>query len=132
MITRCHRKREGERRDQTLELRMIKPNLNEHPYSENGRKLGQKQEIEYGLSMGASNSPALACRFGLAFIRMLRERFKQFKGKGIANCWWTGFEEMGLPRNCKRKTWDTRGAPRNMMLAAASRGRVMTSVAGLL
>ncbi len=46
--------------------------------------------------MGAGNSPALACRFGLAFVRMLKERFDEFKGQSKANCYWTGFSKTGF------------------------------------
>ena len=48
-----------------------------------------------GLPMGGSNSPAVACRYGLLFIRMLCERFQEFQGTPKANCWWTGFSEDG-------------------------------------
>jgi hypothetical protein len=55
-----------------------------------------KEIYEYlGLPMGAANSPALAGRYGLAFVRMLKARFKEFQGKPSANCWWTGFSETG-------------------------------------
>jgi hypothetical protein len=50
----------------------------------------------YGLPMGAGNSPALACRFGLAFIRMLEEQFEVFQGQSKANCYWTGFSATGF------------------------------------
>ena len=48
-----------------------------------------------GLPMGAANSPALAGRHGLAFVRMLKARFQEFQGNPSANCWWTGFSETG-------------------------------------
>ena len=52
--------------------------------------------LEYaGLPMGAANSPAIACRYGLAFIRMLQSRFEAFQGNPKINCWWTGFSEDG-------------------------------------
>ena len=52
--------------------------------------------LEYtGLPMGGSNSPAIACRYGLSFVRMLKERFDEFKGDPKINCWWTGFSEAG-------------------------------------
>jgi hypothetical protein len=50
----------------------------------------------YGLPMGAGNSPALACRFGLAFVRMLEEKFEEFQGQSKANCYWTGFSPAGF------------------------------------
>ena len=50
----------------------------------------------YGLPMGAGNSPALACRFGLAFVRMLKERFEEFQGQAKANCYWSGFSQTGF------------------------------------
>jgi hypothetical protein len=31
----------------------------------------------------------------MAFIRMLRERFEEFQGTPRANCWWTGFTDLG-------------------------------------
>lgn len=49
----------------------------------------------FGLPMGAGNSPALASRFGLAFVRLLKEKFDVFQGEGSANCYWTGFSETG-------------------------------------
>jgi hypothetical protein len=49
----------------------------------------------HGLPMGAGNSPALGSRYGLAFVRLLKERFQRFQGKPEANCWWTGFRETG-------------------------------------
>jgi hypothetical protein len=43
--------------------------------------------LEYaGLPMGGANSPAIACRYGLSFIRMLRERFETFQGDPKINC----------------------------------------------
>lgn len=44
-----------------------------------------------GLPMGAGNSPALGSRYGLAFVRLLKARFKIFQGQPKANCWWSGF-----------------------------------------
>lgn len=49
-----------------------------------------------GLPMGGSSSPCLAGRYGLSLLRLLRERCKLFQGKGRANCWWTGFSEIGF------------------------------------
>jgi hypothetical protein len=52
--------------------------------------------LEYaGLPMGGANSPAIACRYGLSFVRMLKERFEAFRGDPKVNCWWTGFSENG-------------------------------------
>jgi hypothetical protein len=49
-----------------------------------------------GLPVGAAaNLPALAGQRGLAFGRMLKAWFQEFQGKPLANCWWTGFLEMG-------------------------------------
>ena len=45
--------------------------------------------------MGSSSSPGLASRYGLSFLRLLRERFAEFNGVPVANCWWTGFSEDG-------------------------------------
>lgn len=49
----------------------------------------------HGLPMGAGNSPALAGRFGLSFVRKIRERFALFSGTPRANTWWKSFEEDG-------------------------------------
>ena len=49
----------------------------------------------HGLPMGSGNSPAIACRIGQGFLRMLRERFRIFQGEGKANCYWTAFTELG-------------------------------------
>jgi hypothetical protein len=49
-----------------------------------------------GLPMGAGTSPGLACRYGLAFLRALKKKFAVFGGKGKANCWWTGFTDLGF------------------------------------
>jgi hypothetical protein len=50
--------------------------------------------LEYcGLPMGGGNSPALACRYGLSMLRMLREENDLFATtNGRANCWWTSIE----------------------------------------
>ena len=48
-----------------------------------------------GLAMGASQSPPLAGRYGLAFIRKLKSKFAEFQGTPKLNCWWTGFQEVG-------------------------------------
>lgn len=47
--------------------------------------------LEYcGLPMGGGNSSALACRYGLGMLRMLREENDLFNSsQGEANCWWT-------------------------------------------
>lgn len=50
----------------------------------------------YGLAMGAGNSPAIACRMGLAFVRLVKESFDVFQGQAKANCYWTGFREIGF------------------------------------
>ena len=53
-----------------------------------------KEIYEYlGLPMGVANSLALAGRYGLAFVRMLKAWFHEFQGNPSANCWWTGFSE---------------------------------------
>jgi hypothetical protein len=52
--------------------------------------------LEYaGLPMGGANSPAVACRYGLSFVRMLKARFEEFQGDPKINCWRTGFSEAG-------------------------------------
>ena len=42
-----------------------------------------------GLPMGSRSSRAIACRMGLAFLRKLRERFREFQGRVEMNCWMT-------------------------------------------
>jgi hypothetical protein len=49
-----------------------------------------------GLPMGGGNSPAVAGRFGNSFVRMLKERCTLFQGTPRANCWWTGFTDLGI------------------------------------
>ena len=49
----------------------------------------------YGLPMGSGNSPAIACRIGQGFLRMLRDRYACFQGEQSANCYWTGFQDLG-------------------------------------
>ncbi|MGL4352310.1 MAG: hypothetical protein ACRCT2_17460 [Plesiomonas shigelloides] len=41
------------------------------------------------LPMGAANSPALAGRYGLSFLRLLRETFSAFRGRPRFNSWWS-------------------------------------------
>jgi len=49
-----------------------------------------------GLPMGSGNSPALAGKYGLAFLRLLRERAPDLFGDhGEANCFWSGFKASG-------------------------------------
>jgi hypothetical protein len=48
-----------------------------------------------GLPMGAGTSPGLAGRYGLGFLRILKAKFDTFQGDRKANCWWTGFSELG-------------------------------------
>jgi hypothetical protein len=45
--------------------------------------------------MGAGTSLGLAVRYGLGFLRILIARFDTFQGERKANCWWTGFFELG-------------------------------------
>ena len=54
--------------------------------------------LEYlGLPMGAGNSPALGGRYGLAFLRLLRETHPDIFGiTGRANCWWKGLDPTGV------------------------------------
>jgi hypothetical protein len=46
--------------------------------------------------MGGANRPNIACKYGWAFIRMLRERVKEFQGNPQLNCWWTGFQSRDM------------------------------------
>ena len=45
--------------------------------------------------MGAGNSPALACRFGLSLLRMLREQAPVFQGVLLENTWRAQFAVQG-------------------------------------
>jgi hypothetical protein len=68
----------------------------------------------WGLPMGAANYPALAGRYGLLFMRMLKARFGEFQGTLLANCWWTGFSEMGEydpHKGCGYVLTDESGSP---------------------
>ena len=49
----------------------------------------------FGLPMGSANNPANACKFGVSFLRQLRERFDIFTSQGTTNCLWTSFREEG-------------------------------------
>ena len=54
--------------------------------------LHPKTQVMYvwcGCPMGSGSSPALACRFGLSFVRMLKEKAEVYAKRGSANCWWT-------------------------------------------
>jgi hypothetical protein len=43
--------------------------------------------LEYaGLHMGGANSSAIACRYGLSFVHMLKGRFDEFQGDPKINC----------------------------------------------
>jgi hypothetical protein len=48
-----------------------------------------------GLPMGASPSPGHAGRYGLAFLRLLKEEYGEFQGEPTTNCWWSGFRYEG-------------------------------------
>ena len=48
-----------------------------------------------GLPMGSGSSPGLAGRFGLSFVRLLREKGGMFTRKLRANCWWSSLTEDG-------------------------------------
>ena len=50
----------------------------------------------HGLPMGSSNSPALAGRYGMAFLRKLIQDHKIFQGTVKANCHWKGFQDSSL------------------------------------
>ena len=52
-----------------------------------------------GCPMGSGSSPGLANRYGLSFVRMLRERSKWFAGSARANCYWTKLQEQGYDPN---------------------------------
>ncbi len=45
--------------------------------------------------MKGAHSAALVGRYGLSFVRVLKERFDKLIGVATANCWWTGFSETG-------------------------------------
>ena len=48
-----------------------------------------------GCPMGSGSSPALAGRYCLAFVRLLRERCEWFRGRATANCWWSELRDEG-------------------------------------
>jgi hypothetical protein len=51
-------------------------------------------ELRYvygGLPMGSGASPAIAGKFGAAFVRLLKERCPVFQGKPTNNTWWNQF-----------------------------------------
>ena len=48
-----------------------------------------------GLPMGAGNSPGLAGRYGLSFLRLLKETTDIFGQSGRDNCYWTEFRDTG-------------------------------------
>ncbi len=45
--------------------------------------------------MGGSSLPPAATKFGLSFLRLLKEEFPIFYGEGRANCYGTGFRQNG-------------------------------------
>ena len=55
--------------------------------------------IWYGLCMGSTNSPAIACRHGQGLIRKLLSRSKVFRQSAQANCWWTELTYSGYDPN---------------------------------
>jgi hypothetical protein len=54
-----------------------------------------EQWVYGGLPMGSGNSPALGGRYGMAFLRLLRATSTLYQGTPRANCWWTGFTDLG-------------------------------------
>jgi hypothetical protein len=48
-----------------------------------------------GLPMGSGASPALGGWYGMAFLRLLRATSTLYQGTPHANCWWTGFTDLG-------------------------------------
>lgn len=54
-----------------------------------------KHHVWCGCPMGSGSSPALAGRYGLAFVRLLRERSEWFHTTPTANCWWSELREEG-------------------------------------
>ena len=48
-----------------------------------------------GLPMGSGSSPGLAGRFGLGFVRMLKELGADFSGEARNNCWWSSLTYEG-------------------------------------
>jgi hypothetical protein len=55
----------------------------------------QEMYVWTALPMGAANSPACAGRYGLAFLRKLREALYPGGHQMKANCWWTKLESTG-------------------------------------
>ena len=55
------------------------------------------EELLYcGLPMGSGSSPGLAGRFGLAFVRRLKEQGPSYVKSANPNCWWTSFTDDGF------------------------------------
>jgi hypothetical protein len=55
--------------------------------------------------MVGANSPAIACRHGLSFVRMLKARFEEFQGDRKVNFWihfnrqgWWSCQSVGICR----------------------------------
>ena len=73
----------------------FKTHLLDQPYMGTLHPISGLLYVYGGLPMGATNSPALAGRYGLAFLRLLKEQHEIFGRRTKADCWWTGFRGEG-------------------------------------
>jgi hypothetical protein len=73
----------------------FKTHPDDRPYLGTLHPITNRLYVYSGLPMGSGNSPALAGRYGLAFLRLLREHYDSFGSTMRANCWWTSFRELG-------------------------------------
>jgi hypothetical protein len=85
-------------KEQFTQHPLITINQRSNVYSKNiGTVIAKVPPKSYrGLPMGAAQSPSLASWYSLAFLRTLRSRYQEFQGTPRANCWWTGFLEIGF------------------------------------
>ena len=59
----------------------------ERPYLGTIHPVTGKHYVYKGLPMGSSNSPAIACRIGNGFLRVLRDECPAFQGVPVENSW---------------------------------------------
>lgn len=64
----------------------------ERPYLGTIHPVTNKYFVYRGLPMGSSNSPAIACRIGNSFLRMLRNECDAFQGVPVENSWRKRFQ----------------------------------------
>ena len=64
----------------------------ERPYLGTIHPITGKRYVYRGLPMGSSNSPAIACRIGNGFLRVLRAECLAFQGVPVENSWRVRFQ----------------------------------------